>query len=257
MDSLYLYLSFSEFYAAMSSADGCFQINLRDYLSETKEPYGLTLLRKSWIDYEQAHRIPSELSKAGIPFYRNHQQRFPGPDVTPFVLSFFGEDLWQKSEDNGVVLTFDYAKLADFALTENLFILRCNYDETENLKALSGQLEREYKKVFFDAENIGFTADSHFFSLLCNAAIGMDRPEKCSQKEWRLMALAGAEDACYACEGDRLYAYFPVHLPFKALRRIRICPDYRKSRSYTVLIGFLRKQGLHPERILEGLIEDE
>lgn len=253
------YTPIKTFWEGLQSAQetGAFRIPLRDTLLNSPEVYGFSLLRKAILAYETEQGIPEDKGKSQMPFYRQYQRRLIGPEVIPFVASFYEEGTEYKETNNPyITLTFDYNRLAEHCLSENISLFRCKYDEIQNMKSLKKCLEREYDKIFFDDENTGFTPDSRFISLLYNALLEI-RPENESQyKEWRLALFKTPEEVDYLWEEQTIRTSTTWDIPLSCLERIELKPDYREMPElYTALIGMMKHCGLVPEQILTGLVE--
>ena len=134
-------------------------------------------------------------------------------------------------------LTFDYGALGEYSLSEEKYLLRCKYNEEENLNAFVSQMRREYDKFFYDEEHTGFKRDSRFFSMLCNACLEVREP-------------------CWASEQANLVPYVDYAIPFGCLRRIALMNLSENSLTYSALAGFLQSIGLAPDRYLEGMLEE-
>ena len=80
-------------------------------------------------------------------------------------------------------LTFDYGALGEYSLSEEKYLLRCKYNEEENLNVFVSQMKWEYDKFFYDEEHTGFKRDSRFFSMLCNACLEVREPRWVSEQE--------------------------------------------------------------------------
>ena len=74
-----------------------------------------------------------------------------------------------QSAEPSLVLELDYQSLGELCLFENYSLLSCKYEKEPILNHFTAQLEKEYDTFFFDEEHTGFTPDSCFFSMLCNA----------------------------------------------------------------------------------------
>lgn len=224
----------------------------QDYL------YGLGLLKKAISVYEEQNDIPQKDSKADIPFFRDHLRRLVGPEVDLFTLSFYESS---KQPDLSLIgqpvlkLSVDYGMLAEFCLSENLFLVRCKYNENETLQTFVRQMDREYTKFFYNEEQTGFTADSHFFSLLCNACLEVKRSSMSEEKEWRMASLCAPSEAEYCFRNGKLIPFTSVPLPVSCIRQIALLEAPGHELNYTALAGFLQKTGLAPERYLQGMLE--
>lgn len=236
---------------------GAFRIPFRDILLDSPEVYGFSILRKAILTYEREHGISEEEGKSRMPFYRQFQRRLIGPELIPFVTSLYEEETEYNIGDfPHLVLTFDYQRLAEHCLSENVFLFRCKYEEEASIASLKQSLEREYDKVFFDAENTGFAPDSRFVSLLYNALLEIRPKKETPHKEWRLALFKPPEEADYLWEKQTILPITTWDIPLSCLVRIELKPDYREMPElYTALIGWMKHCGLVPEQILTGLVE--
>lgn len=260
---LYCYISLESFVEGCIKDDTCSSFFLpagylfntvlqQDYL------YGLDLLKKAISVYEEQNNISSEDSKADIPFFRDHQRRLIGPEIDLFMVSFYeSAELPDISsiEKPVLKLTVEYSALAGFCLSQNIFLVRCKYNENETLQTFVRQMEREYTKFFYNEEQTGFTGDSHFFSLLCNACLEVKRSSLSEEKEWRMALLRAPSEADYCFRNGTLIPFTSVPLPLSCIRQIALLEAPGHELNYTALAGFLQKIGLAPEHYLEGMQE--
>ena len=137
-------------------------------------------------------------------------------------------------------LTFDYGALGEYSLSEEKYLLRCKYNEEENLNAFVSQMKWEYDKFFYDEEHTGFKRDSCFFSMLCNACLEVREPRWVSEQEWRLVQFCDPVEAEYDFIGDNLVPYVDYAIPFGCLRRIALVNLSENSLTYSALAGFLQ-----------------
>lgn len=234
------------------------RLQLQDLLLENPKPYGFEVLRKAIREYEAERNIFVAESKSEMPFFRQGQRRLIGPEWTPFIASLYEKTAWRTDVAQPCLrLTFDYERLSEFCLNENVFFFRCKYDEQQSLKNLKRSLEREYDKVFFDEENTGFTLDSHFVSLLYNVVLEICPAEETERREWRIALFKTPEETDYRWEAGTLRTYSTLDVPLSCLVGIELMPDYREMPSlYTAIIGLMKQSGLAPEKLLMGLVED-
>lgn len=154
-----------------------------------------------------------------------------------------------------ITLKLDADQLAYHCLSENLFFLRCKYEEEITVQTFVAQLEREYDKFFYDEEHTGFTADSRFFSLLCNAVLEVGLPASAPEKEWRLAVFKSPEEVEYRYANGKLLPYFEIPIPLNSILQIHL-NDYRTDPLlYGALAGFLKSKGLPPQQYLDGMQE--
>ena len=253
-------LSIPDFFAAFyqHKEDQTLRLSLHDMLidKEENEIPGFTFFRNAIRGYEEKLSEQPAVSKGDIPFYRENQSRLIGPDLIPFVLSFYQEDSSYQPIGPCVFLSFELDDLIDYCIDENLSIARCKYDAAENTAMLEDKLDREYAKIFFDQEYTGFTADSNFVPLLYKALIEMETPEKTTEQEWRISYLESPEDAEFTCNDGVIESVKHICLPFSAVKQIEIYPDYKENKAlYTSIINLLKNVHLSPERLLVGMIE--
>ena len=183
-----------------------------------------------------------------------------GPEMELYKFSFYENEtvLPEKVQSAGqpyLRLSFDYEQLAEHCLFENIFLVRCKYDEKQILDNFITQMDREYDKFFFDEEHSGFTADSRFFSLLCNACLEVEEPLSASEKEWRLAVLRSPSEASYRYDNGQLLPSVPISLPLSVIRRVALLNSEKEGLNFSALAGFMQRIGLPPERYLEGLLE--
>ena len=129
--------------------------NLLYTVPEEEYQYGLSLLRKAIGAYEAQKGIPLESSKQAIPFFREKRRMLIGPEMELYKFSFYENEtvLPEKVQSAGqpyLRLSFDYEQLAEHCLFENIFLVRCKYDEKRILDNFITQMDREYDKFFFD-----------------------------------------------------------------------------------------------------------
>lgn len=222
--------------------------------------YGLSLLRKSIIRYEEAAPIAPENSKREIPFFRNRRKMLIGPEMEMYSWSFYENmEIPHNLKDKSTSilrLSFDYKALGEYCLSENIYLLRCKYDEEKNLQTFTGQMEHEYTKFFYDDEHTGFTADSRLFSMLCNACLEVREPCFASEQEWRMVRFCHPADASYAYGKGGLYPYVSVIIPLSCIHKVSLLYSEDNEDTYSALAGYLQQIGLAPERYLDGLIEE-
>lgn len=234
--------------------------NLLYTVPEEEYQYGLSLLRKAIGAYEAQKGIPLESSKQAIPFFREKRRMLIGPEMELYKFSFYEnetvlpEKVWSPRQPY-LRLSFDYEQLAEHCLFENIFLVRCKYDEKQILDNFITQMDREYDKFFFDEEHSGFTADSRFFSLLCNACLEVKKPLSAPEKEWRLAVLSSPSEAGYRYDNGQLLPSVPISLPLSVIRRVALLNSEKEGLNFSALAGFMQRIGLPPERYLEGLLE--
>lgn len=251
--NLYFYLSIESFVQGckLSDISGTFILripNLMYSVPEGQYRYGLSLLRKAIGNYEEQKGIPREASKQGIPFFREDRRILIGPEMEMYTASFYeSTDMpsgLQVTENHLLRLTVDYESLAKYCLFENLFLLRCKYDEEQTIQTFVRQMDCEYNKFFFDDENSGFTADSHFFSLLCNACMEVKKPHLATEREWRMASFREPADVEYHFVDGQLTPLVSVSLPFSCLRQIMLQSGDKNDLTYSALLGFMRQCGV-------------
>ena len=139
--------------------------------------YGLSLLRESIGLYEERKGIPVEKSKKAMPFFRQDSRMLVGPEIGMYVIPLYekpGEPA--RYAEPSLLLELDYQSLGELCLFENYSLLSCKYEKEPILNHFTAQLEKEYDTFFFDEEHTGFTPDSRFFSMLCNACLEVKQP---------------------------------------------------------------------------------
>lgn len=261
---LYTYISLQSF------VEGCAETAGQPALIVQAEPllytvppeeyqYGLSLLRKAIRMYEIQEGIPEEESKQAIPFFREKRRMLIGPEMELYKWSFYENEAVlpekvKSAKQPYLRLSVDYEQLAEHCLFEDLFLVRCKYDEKQALENFITQMEREYDKFFFDDEHSGFTADSRFFSLLCNACLEVKKTLCAPEAEWRLSVLRSPVDAAYRYEDGQLLPFVPIFLPLNVIRKVTLLDGGEKEElNLSALAGFMQRIGLSPEGYLEGL----
>lgn len=215
--------------------------------------YGLSLFRQAIANYEKRKEIPLEKSKAEVPFFRASQSLLVGPEMHVCALRLYETYAACRTEKPDLILTFDYDKLGEHCIFENLSLLKCKYDKEQMIRFFEKQLDTEYDKFFYDDEYSGFAPGSRFFSLLCNACLEIREPLFADLQEWMLAALLPPDDAGYRYNEGHLESFTTTNLPFGFITQISM-PDYTIRRDeYTALAGLLKQRGLNPEGFLEGL----
>ena len=245
--------AFVEAWEAVQGCEGSFRlktVELMHAVPVAEIDYSLWLLRKSIQTYEETHEIPEERSKRGMPFFREGTRMLIGPEQGAFIASFREEPYPDESAEPSVMLELDYKALAEHCLFENLSLLSCKYDKDAFITFLLPQLEREYDKVFFDAEHTGFKSDSRFFSLLRLVCLEGCEPQKAAEKEWRLVTSCPNEEALYRYEAGDLIPYMFVELPVSCVRRISLLDQSRQPLLFGTLNGFLKNKGLPAAQLL-------
>lgn len=262
---LYTYISLQSFVEGcrVSSGETALILHAESLLHvvpSEEYQYGLSLLRKAIRFYEEQKGISLENSKQDIPFFRENRRMLIGPEMEIYKLSFYENEAYEPEWLHAVSkpylkLTFDYEALAEHCLFENIFLIRCKYDEEQTLQTFVSQMDREYDKFFFDEEHSGFAADSHFFSLMCNACLEVKEPRLATEQEWRLAVLRSPSDADYSYADGKLEPTIPLSLPLASIRRVAFPDRENNELNYSALAGFMQRIGLSPERYLEGMIE--
>lgn len=251
--------------------------------------YGLSLLRKAIGLYEEKKGISPERSKRDMPFFRTNSRMLVGPEVELYILplyenrpfhaapglsgakaapageakiskdggfSGFGPSAAFSSDNTGrpwITLKMEAEKVASHCLSENMFFLRCKYEEEAAVQTFATQLEQEYDKFFYDEEHSGFTADSRFFSMLCNAVLEIGLPAYADQKEWRLAVFKSPEEVAYQYTNGKLLPYFEVSLPINSILQIHLNDYETDPLLYGAFAGFLKSKGLSPQQYLDGM----
>lgn len=261
---LYSYVSIESFVRGCkeSKTPGTFTLHVPNLLyakSDEVIGYGLSLLRRSIVLHEEQKASGRSLVNKIFLFPGEPPDayRTGGGDVRSFPLPEFGNPSGVKEKDTSCLrLTFDYGALGEYSLSEEKYLLRCKYNEEENLNAFVSQMRREYDKFFYDEEHTGFKRDSRFFSMLCNACLEVREPCWASEQEWRLVQFCDPVEAGYDFIGANLVPYVDYAIPFGCLRRIALMNLSENSLTYSALAGFLQSIGLAPDRYLEGMLEE-
>lgn len=223
--------------------------------------YGLSLLRNAIGIYETQKHIPLSQSKQRVYFFRQGKWKLVGPEMDIYMLSLYENEAYipewlPYTHEPYLKLAFDYETLAEHCLLENMFLVRCKYDEKQITQTFADQMEREYDKFFFDEEHTGFTADSRFFSLMCNACLEVKEPRLAAEKEWRLAVLRNSSDVDYRYADGRLEPTVPLSLPLASIRKVTLFDRGDDNElNLSALADFMQCLGLPPERYLDGMIE--
>lgn len=254
---LYCYVSLKSFVEMWGDSAGGVStvllpaIELMHSVQEDAVDYGLSVLRESIGVYERQKGIPAEQSKRAMPFFREDSRLLVGPEMGMYILPLYERpDLPAGDGEPTLVLELDYTAVGEHCLFENLFLLRCKYDRELAVQAFLERLETEYDTFFFDEEHTGFTPDSRFFSLLCNACLEVRDPALAGEKEWRLAGLRSPEDVLYRYHGGDLVPYLPISLPIDSLKHIYLKDFKEQPLLQGTLIGFLKSKGLPAEELL-------
>lgn len=155
-----------------------------------------------------------------------------------------------QSAEPSLVLELDYQSLGELCLFENYSLLSCKYEKEPILNHFTAQLEKEYDTFFFDEEHTGFTPDSRFFSMLCNACLEVKQPSSVGDKEWRLASLQATDEVLYRYEHGNLIPYVPISMPVDCLKRVYLEDFRRQPLLFGTLNGFLKSKGLPAEQLL-------
>lgn len=240
-----------------------FALCLHDFCSckaqKCETPYGLSLLRKAITQFEVESKRAT--SKADMPFFRENQVRLVGPEVALFFYPLYESNFTMPEdarlpEEPFLKVEIDYAGLADYCISNNLNLIRCKYDDGKNLQFLKEKVAGEYDNIFYNRQETGFKPGSRFFSILYNACIEMENPEKAGNPEWRIVAVLSPEDAEYHFENGTLLSTFRLDIPIELIKRIDLPADNNRV-NYTNLIGLLKKAGIRAEAVMGRMIDDD
>lgn len=262
--NLYAYLPVKSFVQGckMAQIPHTFVLRVPDLLHsrpEAETGYGLSLLRRSIVDYEELEGISPERSKRDMPFFRTNRRMLIGPETYLYALSLYRSTEIPSGALSGegpfLRLGFHYEALGEYSLSENKYLLSCKYDEGKNLHTFVSQMEEEYGKFFYDEEHTGFKRDSRLFSMLCNACLEVREPRLASEQEWRIVLFGNPAEAEYDFMDGSLVPYVEYALPFDCLDRIAFLDREKHPSAYSAFAGFLQRVGLQPERYMEGLLE--
>lgn len=250
---LYSPFSLTSFIADTSRKGiGLFLSNRLTNKSVSEYTYGLSLFRQAIQRFEKNRTVAFEDSKAEIPFFRENLNLLVGPEMHIYAARLYETYEAALQENPDLILTLDYEKLGEHCIFENLFLLKCKYDEEKNILFFEKQLEQEYDRFFYDKEYTGFAPDSRFFSLLCNACLEIREPRFEQQKEWIIASLLMPDDATYRYATEGLESFTSTPIPIEVVEQISM-PFYKERRDeYTALAGLLKQKGLSPEELLEG-----
>ena len=169
---LYSYVSIESFVHGCkeSKTSGTFVLRVPNLLyakSDEVIGYGLSLLRRSIVLHEEQNGIKQEFSKQQIPFFRENRRMLIGPEMEMYALSFYQNPEIpsgvKEKKASCLRLTFDYGALGEYSLSEEKYLLRCKYDEEENLSVFVSQMRQEYDK-FFTMKSIPDSSGIHVSS---------------------------------------------------------------------------------------------
>lgn len=259
---LYLYISVEAFTKGyrLSRQKNSISIRVENFMYAVPENiyrYGLDLLRKAIRIYEEQNHISPDASKQAIPFFREKRRMLVGPELEMYVLPLYeNSDIipFQFAGSKPFLrIKLDYNLLMQYCISENLYFLRCKYDEEKNLQTFVTQMEREYSRFFFDDEHTGFTADSNFFSLLCNACLEVRPPCLAPEKSWEIAFLQEPSEVKYRMEHNLLIPFTILSIPLSCIRQIALRDSRTYELNYNSLAGFLQSIGLSPQQYLEGM----
>lgn len=259
---LYLYISIESFIKGfrLSRSKDCISLNVDNLMYSIPEEiyfYGLDLLRESIRLYEAQKNISPADSKQAIPFFRENRRMLVGSEMEIYTLPLFEnpeKELFRSAGSTPFLrITLDYRLLMQYCLSENLYLLRCKYDEEKNLQTFTQQMEREYSRFFYDDEHTGFTADSHFFSLLCQACMEVRPPRLAFEKSWQIARLLEPSEVEFRMEENMLIPFTRLSLPLACIRQVSLRDSVTYELNYNSLAGFLESIGLPPQQYLEGM----
>lgn len=261
MRILKLPLSLPDFFSAVQSRSGemMLRVPTTDILLHSSKDsslvYGLSLLKQAIQIYESEKNIASEESKKNLDLFRESQLRLVGTEMVPFISSFYEGDA-PSLEAPYVVISIDYNQLAEYCLDKSIPLIRCKYEDKVNIKTLHEQLDIEYDKVFYENGNIGFARGSQFVPLIQKAIIEM-RPETFAhQQEWRVILFKKEEEINYTNILGSIDTDVPFMIPCNCITKVDLLPDFKRyPYYYTILIGWMKKAGLNPDRLLSSLAE--
>lgn len=228
---LYTYVSIKSFIEGCKASDSdpvlTLQIpNMMYSAQEYETEYGLSLLRQAIGSYERKNNIALEQSKQAMPFFRKNRKMLVGPEMEMYALSLFESQTIPHSLKLGhsypyVRLMLDYQLLGEYCLSQNMYLLRCKYDEEKNL----------------------------------NACLEVKNPHFISEKEWRIVSFHTPSDVSYLLVDGQLIPSVTISIPFGCIRQIALQNRNENKLTYSALAGFLQQIGLMPEHYLEGMIE--
>ena len=180
---LYSYVSIESFVRGCkeSKTPGTFTLHVPNLLyakSDEVIGYGLSLLRRSIVLHEEQKGIGPELSKQNIPFFRENRRMLIGPEVEMYALSLYQNleiPSGVKEKDTSCLrLTFDYGALGEYSLSEEKYLLRCKYNEEENLNAFVSQMTNSFMMKSIPGSS-GIHVSSRCFAMLawkCGNLVG-------------------------------------------------------------------------------------
>lgn len=230
-------------------------LELNKYLTDNtfeEYTYGLSVLSQAIQIYENKKGTTTENSKVNMHFLRENLHLLVGPEMDIYSNRLYETEDACTKDQNNLIITFNYDLLGEHCIFENLFLVKCKYDEKQSLVFFEEKLEKEYDKFFYDEEHTGFAQDSQFFAMLCNACLEIREECFASQKEWNIASLVMPEDAGYRRKNGKLESYSSTPIPFEAIEKISM-PSYKNRKDeYTALVGLLKQKGVHPEGLLEG-----
>jgi len=231
--------------------------NLMHLIPEEDYQYGLSILRKAIYLYEKENNISPEQTKSSMPFFRENSKVLIGPETGLFIFPLYENNELDKqtlfNSNQIITITWDYNKLAEYCLFENLFLLKGKYSEEQAINTFKEQLKTEYDKVFFTEEYTGFSRDSRFFSMLYNACLEVIKPEKAMEKEWRITAFKPLSDVEYCYHSNDLKPFISLEIPKECLKEINLQNREEQPLLYGTLAGFMKSIGLAPDIYLKGM----
>ena len=268
MQNLNFYISLGDFAKNWKGEPGTFTIHLQDLCIRAAERgdtiYGLKLLKEAFQLYESHVDVKPGKRKASIPFFRDNQARLIGPEMGLFVQSLYEKqdivpDYVAKSTEPWLRITLDYAQLADYCLSNDLYLIRCKYNRDKNIQVLAERVVMEYDNIYYTKNEVGFKPESRFFSILYNAILEMENPRYATKNpEWRLIILLPPEEAEYKYENGKLQSYLELDLPTTSILDIQLLPDiHTQIGNYTNLVGLLKKMGVKAEEVVKEMKEEE
>ena len=247
MQNLNFYISLGDFAKNWKGEPGTFTIHLQDLCIRAAERgetiYGLKLLKEAFQLYESHVDVKPGKRKASIPFFRDNQARLIGPEMGLFVQSLYEKqdivpDYVAKSTEPWLRITLDYAQLADYCLSNDLYLIRCKYNRDKNIQVLAERVAMEYDNIYYTKNEVGFKPESRFFSILYNAILEMENP--------------------YKYENGKLQSYLELDLPTTSILDIQLLPDiHTQIGNYTNLVGLLKKMGVKAEEVVKEMKEEE
>lgn len=191
---------------------------------------GLSLFKKSMIQYEQQNRISDPKSQRYNEDSVARLSWMPGP---PFLLSFSGNKndlmMWRNYGDDGkgVSIGFDRKLLSEYAESnDNAKLLKCNYDEEAVVKELVEKWSKYYPSVnFMEGGGIAVGSSVRFIFDLIRTSFEYKTEEYSPENEWRLCKSEWKEEQIkYFERGGVIIPYVDFKFSKDIIKKIFVGP---------------------------------